>query len=46
MSNDTSLIVIVKSSISSSQHDFEKNYFYYVTQFAKLNIRLFNEAYT
>jgi len=24
MSNDTSLIVIVKSSISSSQHDFEK----------------------
>ncbi|MGX0089862.1 hypothetical protein ACUXIB_000863 [Staphylococcus epidermidis] len=46
MSNDTSLIVIVRSSISASQHDIEKSYFYYVTIFAKLNIRLFNEAYT
>ncbi|EHM72590.1 hypothetical protein HMPREF9956_2256 [Staphylococcus epidermidis 14.1.R1.SE] len=46
MSNDTSLIVIDRSSISSSQHDFEKNYFYYVTQFAKITIRLFNKAYT
>ncbi|EHS03615.1 hypothetical protein SEVCU129_1189 [Staphylococcus epidermidis VCU129] len=40
------MIVIDRSSISSSQHDFEKSYFYYVTQFARLNIRLFNKAYT
>ena len=46
MSNDTPLIVIVRSSISASQHDLEKSYFYYVTQFARLNIRLFNKAYT